>query len=105
MKKYTQRRIGELTEAQRRIGLELVSGGYRNYSAKAAQTDLDMLTGRGTYCLDGDTYHGYEIRHPATGRVVVRHFCPRELVILTVDLFRTAEAAADMPTMGRMLTA
>jgi hypothetical protein len=81
-----------LTDAQKAIGLELVSGGYRNYSAKAAQTDLDLLTGKNTYTLDGDTFHGYEIRHTATGRKVVSRQPPRILVILTVELYRTAAA-------------
>lgn len=84
-------KIGTLTEKQRLIGLRMVSGGYRQYSAKAAQTDLDLLTPKGTYTLDGDTYHGYLVRHNATNKTVCHGYSPRELVILTVELFETAE--------------
>jgi hypothetical protein len=65
----------------------MVSGGYRQYSAAAAQRDLDLLT-KGEYVIDGNCRHGYFIKH-ISGNIIAKNFSPRELVIVTVELFRT----------------
>ncbi len=95
------RKLGKLTESDLAISRELVSGGCRNYSARAAQIDLDALCGRGFYAIDGDTYNGYFIRHAASGRTVVKNFNPRELTILTVGLFRSASEPLVFRESGR----
>jgi len=83
------KKIGYLTGRQEVITQSMKAGGYRNYSAKAAQIDLDTLTGPGIYTIDGDTFKGYFIRHNSSGKTVIKNYSPRELVILTVDLFKT----------------
>jgi hypothetical protein len=72
------------------IRAQLKAGGYRNYSARAAQQDLDTICGH-EYTLDGDCYRGYLIRHNASGRTVVSGYAPRHLVILAIALWRSAQ--------------
>jgi len=91
-----------LTETEKSIGRELISGGCRNYSAKAAQIDLDRLCGE-TYTLDGDCHHGYFIRHNATGRTVISKQSPRYLVICAIGLYRAAYTANDAAIVSRRM--
>ena len=84
------KRIGRLGAMEIDISRELVSGGGCKYSAKAAQIDLNRLTGE-TYTLVGDTWLGYEIIHTATGRKVVSGYSPKESVIIAVALLRSAD--------------
>lgn len=66
------------------------------YSARMAQDDLDRLTIKGAYVVDGDTFFGYEIRHVDSGKVVVRHYSVRDLVLMVVDLWITGQVGTKL---------
>lgn len=87
---YTKRTLKELTEQERAISLKLTPV-CRNYHAGTAQKDLDRLTEKGLYILDGDTYRGYLVRHK-DGSVICRNFSPRDSVILTVSLWESSSS-------------
>jgi len=77
-----------LSPRQIEIGLKLKGGGYRQYSAKGAEQDLQKLTG-GEYRLVG--YSGkYAILHK-DGKAILRQETSRldlrNMVIVALDLW------------------
>lgn len=84
MKQTTLNKLGRRTERQALIEMEMTfSFGY---SAAQAQKDLDRLADK-EYIIDGNCRHGYFVKH-IDGNVIAKNYSPRELTILTIDLFR-----------------